>query len=153
MRTVIGILILAFSVVLAYIRYYNLNKSLKINQFFCLLAEKNVKNNLREMLPFSVLFSELYQAHFDECVTLNGSDEVFEYIESNMQPFYNSSKIIAAFKAFASSSESELEACAKALIDETKAGYESAKDSFQRYGKVSFILYPSCSAMAMLIML
>lgn len=143
MRYIFALLSLLLTVFLAYIRSSSLFSVLKANEFFFDLASELKENNHRMMLPFSAIFTDIYSKRFGEAPAINDAFEAAEFMEDKLKDAEDFDRIKELINKQGYATESDIDAILAELKNVTENALEDAKEKYKKYGKPSFILYPS----------
>ena len=150
MRSVIALSVIAFSFIIAFLRHDRLYRVMRSNEFLSILCRAMKRNQGREMLTFKALFCNEYSSFYGKTPTFNSYDDVFEFISKEFCTAIDTECISAMIKKMCFSSKDELDAVYSDLKNLTDNALEKAKEAYGKYGKTSYVIYPSVCLMALI---
>ena len=153
MKFILSICAIGISFLISYLRCEGLRRAEEITEFMHKFCDKMIKNNYSEMLPIHELFSQTYNEAFNTQISLKSTSETLEFIQNLLDCVPDNEHLIELITNFNKAGASEISNVEGELLKATSESISIAKKHYTDRGKTSFIIYPSLTALAVLILI
>ena len=153
LRIAIAVICIGLTFGLAEVRCSGLKKVKLQNEFFHSFVNALISNNVHEMLPYHTVFNNVYSSFFGCTLFLNNSDEVGRFIADKLSDADSFDQISTLLNEFTVSGTEQIADVEAKITYLTEKSLNSANKRYEQYGKISYLLYPAVTLIAIIVLI